>query len=517
MKKTLLTTLSLFLFSVAFCQTAHITHTKIENINFKNDTQKKLFTQEVMTYDQALTEALAAGDISSKVEQERLIRSLEKFAINVIRPMYRTRKHTKSLIKIQQKINAKYFKVYSDAALINDALFTGEFNCVTNAIINAYILEKAGVTFTIEGDGTCYYLKPTSGNPEPIFGVDGLEQTPIAGNKTFYNDYTEMMLGLQVITNEEYLTSTPRSIYEEYNDEPEYMDAKALLAIYHILIADYKTTLKEYEEAYNHSKMANFLYPSYSTQTFTLLYGAAAIDNQESYTLAGLDMLSELHNFNNRYIPHHVFVSQGIRMYNELDKETFRTAYSQLINLQLQDSTIREIDWYVADHTALYFYNNALLDSAYIYAKVAYNNSPQDLENQNLFYNRFIGTYTRKSISNLENEALLLFSAYPEFMSNPYFRTLRQNLILIEASNKIDKNNYSEAESLIERFEKLEKEDNGDLKPEAVNIVKSYGRLAIFYFSTNNEKKALKMLEKALSIYPENRDLLRKQSMIQSY
>ena len=102
-------------------------------------------------------------------------------------------------------------------------------------------------------------------------------------------------------------------------------------------------------------------------------------------------------------------------------------------------------------------------------------------------------------------------------MSNPYFRTLRQNLVLVEASDKIDRNKYSEAESLLKRFEKLEKEDNGNLKPEAVNIIKTYGRLAIFYFSTNNEAKALEMIEKALSIYPEDRDLLRKKSMIQSY
>lgn len=515
MKRTFLITISLAIFSCAFSQTANITHTKLENITFENATQKELFSKKTLTYEEALKSALASGGISSTIEQDRLISALKKFAAEEIKPMYKAKKQAKSLAKIQQKINAKYFKVYRDAALISDALFAGEFNCVTNAMINAYLLEKVGIDFTIEGDGTCYYLNPGKGSPS--FGVEGLEQKPIEENKAFYNDFAEMLLGLKVLTNEKFLTTTPRDLYEEYNDEPEYLDAKALLGIHHILLADQKAKSEEYEEAYNHTKMANFLYPSYSTQTFILSYGGVAVDNQEKYTLEGLSILSELHHFNDRYIPHEVFVNQAIKLHQNLDKKTFRIAYTKLLNLNIQDSTLRNINWYIADQTSLDFYNRALIDSAYIYAKEAYDNSPHNLENQNLFYNRFITTYTRKPISTLEEEAQQLFTAYSEFMSNPYFRTLRQNLVLVEASEKIDRNKYSEAESLLQRFEKLETEDNGDLKPEAVNIIKTYGRLAVFYFSTNNEAKALEMIEKGLSIYPEDRDLLRKKSMIQSY
>jgi hypothetical protein len=432
--------------------------------------------------------------------------------------MYKAKKQAKSLLKIQQKINTKYFKAYRDDALISDALFAGEFNCITNALINAYLLEKAEVSFVIEGDGTCYYLKPISDNNHLTFGIEGLEQTPIKGNKTFYSNFAEMLLGLKVVSNEEYLTSTPEDIYKEYNDEPKYLDAKALLAVHHILVADQKAIAEQYNEAYNQTKIANMLYPSYSTQTFLLSYGGMAIDKQERYTLQGVHMLSELHRFNNRYIPHNVFVNQGVEMYDELDKSTFKQAYNVLLDLNLHDSTVGQIDWYIADQTSLGFYNRAFLDSAYMYAKIAYDNSPKNLENQNLFYNRFITTFTRKSMSILENEAKTLFSDYPEFMGNPYFRTLRQNLVLIEASNKIDRNKYSEAEALLDKFEKMESsEDNGDLKPEAVNIVKTYGRLAIFYYSTNNETQALNMIEKGLSIYPEDQDLLRKKSMIQPY
>ncbi len=515
MKRTFLITISLVIFYCTFSQTANITHTKLDQITFENTAQKELFSKQTLTYEEALKAALASGGISSQIEQNRLISALEKFANQEIKPLYKAKKQAKSLVKIQQKINANYFKAYSDAALMSDALFAGEFNCVTNAMINAYLLEKAGVDFTIEGDGNCFFLKSGQGNP--TFGVEGIDQEPIEGNKTFYNNFAEMILGLKILTNEKFLTSTPQELYEEYNDEPEYLDAKALLAVHHILLADQKIKSEEYKEAYNHTKIANFLYPAYSTQSYTLYYGGVAVDNQAKYTLEGLEILSELHHFNDRYISHEAFVNQAIKLYEDLDKKTFRIAYTTLLNLNIQDSTLRNINWYIADQTSLDFYNRALLDSAYMYAKEAYDNSPHDLENQNLFYNRFIATYTRKSISSLEDEAQRLFTGYPEFMSNPYFRTLRQNLVLVEASDKIDRNKYSEAESLLKRFEKLEKEDNGDLKPEAVNIIKTYGRLAIFYFSTNNEAKALEMIEKALSIYPDDRDLLRKKSMIQSY
>jgi hypothetical protein len=67
-KKNTLLAISLCLFSNAFSQTATINHAKAEHISFRSDTQKKLYTQQTLSYEEALKAALASGNITSKIE-----------------------------------------------------------------------------------------------------------------------------------------------------------------------------------------------------------------------------------------------------------------------------------------------------------------------------------------------------------------------------------------------------------------------------------------------------------------
>jgi hypothetical protein len=70
------------------------------------------------------------------------------------------------------------------------------------------------------------------------------------------------------------------------------------------------------------------------------------------------------------------------------------------------------------------------------------------------------------------------------------------------------------AEQYINQFEKAFQGITGDLMPMSENLVRSYGRLAVFHYSTDNESKALDLINRALEIDPTNTNLLGKKRMI---
>lgn len=496
-------------------QVAKISHPTIDDVSIKSETLKKYITSSDFKYADIIHASLLIGDFASEAESKLMVSSLDKFIEKEIRPTYNPKKAKKSLAKVKQKINAKYFKAYLPGTILQDALATGEFTCISHATINAYILAKLDIPFVVEADGNCFFVTANLDEDIP-FGIEGLEMEQIEGNTSFYNDFAEMISGLGVITDEQLLTSTSTEIFEKYYDEPKYMSAKNMLAMHSVLAANLAISTGDFDDGYNLFKLSDILYPTYSTLVMVINSGSLALDDQDFSTDLGTTIISEIYRYNDMYFNHDYLVASAISMHKEMKPKEFNRQFDKLGSMNLPDSTIHRIEWYLNDVKSWDFFNRALLDSAYHYARIAYQKSPRELEQQRLYFNRFIGVYGKKEIETVSIEAQSLFAEFPELQSNPYFYTLKKNLTLVDAAAQIDQNEYAQALKILKVYENMNTVETGDLQPEESNIIRSYGRLAIFYFSTNDENKALELINKALEEYPESRDLLYKKRMIES-
>lgn len=516
----------LFIFSLIFSSAVFaqnkpdfIRPVLLSDIELRTAQAKTLIQKDKLTGEEAIQLSLLL-ELEDEVEMQSVFRSLRAFVDKEIICLYKPNKHTKSIEKISEKLEQKYFKTYQEEATVKSSILFGEFNISTGAMIQAYVFDRLGIEYLIKGNGIAYYLQIQNKHDNTFYSVPGAptydDNLPIE----FYEEYADHLLNIGVISEVEILTMSSKDIYKKMGDDPENIPLTLPVGVNITTSAAAATYQEDYEEAYNLAKISHYICDLYGTSTFVFSYSANLLLNLGEHKSARrIEIMEELLRYNNRFFEHEYVINNLAVIYKNTTKEnntleTFKTHLPQIENLHMLDSTRLAFEWHYKERYCTYYLLRGQLDSSYKYALIAYDLSPQDLLNQKLFYGRFADGIRNYSFSEAEDEYNTLMKKYPELKDNPYFLSIFHNILLYRADEFVTFHKYDKAESLIQEFEESFAKQTSDIKPAEEFVQEAYGRLAIYYFSTNNSKRALSLINKGLELYPDNRKLQYKKLQI---
>lgn len=505
--------------SPSYGQSIQFEDVNLADLLFSTDKEKDQITQELFSYHDAFLYALSLGESISPTEPKSILAGLDKFMNDELKPHINHRKEERTIKTINEKVNEKYLKVFKETALMSDVLVYGEYNCVTQATLFAYIFKTLEIPFELKIGSRCTFVMPYPDKLNVEMAPEGYSSVT-ANSTAEERDYIALLRNGKYITDDEYLKSNITELYQKYRtDKNNKVAAKELLALNYLLLASSQALSFDYSAAYNSSKIASFLFPGKNVQTLVLIYGSSFVNNQKYTDEKGILALNELARYNPNLISHEDLISESYRLYtNQVeinkDMETYDVLLNQFVKIPMADSTERMILAISYDYKASTEYQLGNLTKGYAIAKKSFEYSTKNLEFQMLFFNRFIATYEDSDYETTSTELSELFDHFPILKSNSYFGMVQQNLALMQAAIHLDNRKYNDALDAMQAFEVLYSRKKDELKPEEGNIISSYGKFAVLYFSKGQKQDALKMVNRALEIWPSSTTLQQTKRMI---
>jgi hypothetical protein len=516
-KSNLLLILSFYSLGVS-AQLDGINNVDFDDLEFINQQESIYIKSDSITYEDVLICALKGSKYITHTEQANLLKKVNNFIDQDLSFVKKSKNLKKSCNKINLKLREEFFKVPKEGGYFSDLINYGEYNTVVAVMLYSYVYEKLNIPFNWLADDNSLYIKPYPNKLELVFSMlpdftyEG--SLSIEDKKLFVSSLQDIM----VIPDDEYLNYTVEELYEKYEDDNKTYTAKDLLAINYLLLSYYYQNLEDYYLAYQAIKKGFYLRPKNWYRPFVYQFGYGYLEEDEMKSKTSLEILSELKHYNNhildveRVLP---FLSSFYENHHNSDKEFYYTQMDKFLKAwPNEDTSKRLLQSYTLMDKSKDLYLEGKIHDSYVAVKKAYELGNKTDEDKMRLYNSFINAANLKSLGEATSDLQNLFTKYPDLVENQHFLVAKCNLLLITASEFISRNQYELAEQYINQFEKAFQGITGDLMPMSENLVRSYGRLAVFHYSTDNESKALDLINRALEIDPTNTNLLGKKRMI---
>jgi len=518
--KISLAMLFLFVCTQVLGQSGAESLTTYDQLSFLSSKEKEMFNNyKSLNYSDILHLTLVIDGEDSPELSVALLKKVESF-IDQNQAVKQIKNPKKQINKLSLALKNQLFKVYTPITRVFDNLSSGEYNSLTYSIITASILEQLDIPFEVIGNNaTIYIVTYPQTDKQILSSTIGESFIADVDNLEYQNRFIEALRDHKIIHDDEFLKSTKTELFKKYYIDFNTYDRYKLLSSYYLIQALLKTSFSEFDLAYELGKKGAFLIPTPDNKILRNSLGYDYLNNQNYKDLNAAYAFCEIYKYNPALISLEEISQVGYEIANTyLEESDELEHFSNLFDVLLanigSDSAKKEIQQVYYFSLATRAESLGELDSLYYYAYKLYNISSKSLYEQNQLFTSWQILVQSKSIDEVEASFYDLLTDYPELISNPYFQQVDQNLILVKAKNAIDEHRYAQALDFLAYFEQKFSKKTGQLLPSEEYIVLTFGRLAIYYFSVNNNKKALEIIERGLAIYPNNYDLMRKKKMI---
>ncbi len=485
--------------------------------NFFNS-EKELFERaESLSYEEILRLCLIVENQGGKEDVSRTMAYFNAF-IKKNSKIAKINNQDKKIKKLIDVFQTQFVKDISATINVEDAILLGSYNGYTNALLLSVILEAYNIPFEIKASSETFYVYPY---PESSnLCINYFSEFPFElneNNELYREQYIDRLRAFEYILDEEYLSHTEAELFKKYHDfDGGEIDKLRLLANFYAFRSIQLFNNEEYQSGYDEIKKACKLSPLSHNLTLRNEIAYNYLDVFEYKKVEDVHFFIEVANYNPRYIEKVMISHQAIQMFEkfaERNHADFEECCSIMIKNLPTDSLKDHARLILYDQKAINFKHLAFPDSCYFYREKAYALSERTPEYQIDLYNDWIQSLTG-DIAGTELEYIALLEKYPELNDNPYFQMVSMNILLVKAGRYVSLNQYATAEKLITQFEREFENYKGGLLPLQENVVNSYGRLAVYYYSTNRTSTAKEVVDKALIYAPDNYDLLRRKAMI---
>jgi hypothetical protein len=430
----------------------------------------------------------------------------------------KSKNKSKQINKIMGILKDQFFKYEVDDASILSQIRDQEYSCLSGAITIAYYLEELNIPYQINLSEACTYL---FAYPEGVNVPMSVSETPYERfeiNADYQKLVVDELLEYHYITNIEYYGKPKEELFAmaklTFENEPLTVYA-ANVYLHNLTVnsGDDGVTFDHYEIAKKYAYFSN----SIVGRNYAISVGFDAIGNQEYDSLPVIDYMEELFYLDENFAVLEDLRYEAQRIFDNHYDENDYDHFDRIIHAfaELSDSSFkREILSRAYDTYAAAWYRKGELDSCFKYRDMSFNLSNRESIDCNAWVSTFLAVYDELGLFEFEELYNHYSKRYPELNEYPHFQLLNQKIVLLKISNLIDTYRYNTAYLMLSDYEDLHEKQYGSLKVGEYYINRTFGRLAIFYFSDNNNKKALEIINRGLAVYPESSDLLRKKAMI---
>jgi tetratricopeptide (TPR) repeat protein len=430
-----------------------------------------------------------------------------------------SRKNDKKVKAIYDDVHAAFFRKYELENHFEDIFINGYYNCVSATAMYAMVFENLKIPYVIKEKPTHVYLIAYPAQERIILETT----TPVGGsmaiNPQFKQSYVKILRDQKLISASEYSAANVNALFDKfYFGDDKDISLTELIGIQYSNQGIYLSQNKKYAEALMEFKKSYMFYPSDRVANmmlgtaYELFHERQSKDSLHAATLGFMARFQKYGITNEMIKGEYSNVVQDL-LFNRSQADKLK-AYHRVLMIAVQNDELKgDLDFFYNYENGRMLYNQARYKEALPYFEACVNVQPGNQEGIRILI-ACIAAYS-KTKTNSEIIALLenLSSRHSTLFDNNVYNEMLGASYLIEMRNMFASGNAADGEKYKTQFESFYQK-HSDAGFNHYLIGDAYSAAAVLYFKKGNSAKAKAILNKGLTISPNNYELTTRKKMI---
>lgn len=487
---------------------------EIDDLNFHSDFERTCFTNESPDYFNLLLAVNPAVDVQLADEYKSRYQSLfNRISIS----KYLKKPNDKKIQKLYQDVHDVLFEKYEMKNTFDQVFSSGIYNCVSGTALYALLFNELNIPYSIIEKPTHVYLMAYPNQEEILVETTDPSGAFLSFNEKFRVAAVEQLKASKLVSEEDVRSKSVDAIFQEFYSSDQSIDIRQLVGLQYLNDALYNMDAGRLNYAYEQLEKAYFLYPKENLGMMLIIMNIQLLEENQYESPIAMDYLGNLSRLKQFGLTNDHIIGEFDRMTDKYlrekgDTATYTHFYNHLNNQLKDDSLQNELAYWYHLQYGYFNYKKRQFEHASPHLIKAYTLKPQNQEINDLLVSNIgnsleFESNTFKVISRLENT----LEALPDLNDHLAFKSMLVNAYLIGFGQSFDFANESKGLYYKKLFEE-NYESALNIHPH--NIGRSYSLCAVYYFKKGYKTKALQLIEKGLSLAPDNYELLMRRRMI---
>ncbi len=447
------------------------------------------------------------GDIASKEKK------LLEFISDYKTAAFTDSKNEKKAKVLFKDTHQQYFKKYQLEALFKQIFTDGVYNCATASAVFAIIFEELNLEYEIRllPDHVYLILFPKTEaikieTTNPMRGYLNIDEKA-------KREYVKFLRDNKLVSEEEFNTKSAVELFDEYYFKDIVINIRQLIGVQYYNFALGLFNQQKWEESFREFEKAKVFFDD--ARVDFLLYASLSnyLSTRNKVDEGDLMYLVKLTNYNliessvkNFTAYYGLFLQQHLF---EKGEENHVTSTFNFIVQHLNDSVvISETSFTHYYETGRYYINKGNFEKSNTYFEQALDLKPKSVDAQSAFIETLVYCLDNMPFEESVKKIEELAEKYPDLKTNLKFAGLVGNAYLFNAIQLFNNKKVSEGLMKIEAFEQHFSAYDG-LAVNSDIIGEAYTTAAVGFFAKGQYSKAKEMINRGLTIAPNNYELNR--------
>ena len=489
---------------------------KSKLIFFKTEFEKEAFTdpQHQKPIDLLLAISNSGADKIQWVTSE--IEELHTFLLS---KKFQSKTEEKQVKMLFDAAHELFFTKYKEVANFDEIFESKTYNCVSATALYCLLLEKLGIPYAIKETPTHVYSIAYPNAKNIVIESTAPQSGYYSPGSADIQKAVSSLVDMKYYTREEVQTKGVSQVYREFFYGNDQITLTQLAGLQYYNEAVSLMTEEKFKDALSTALKSQKLYASDRIEFLILILLANVLSQSDYNELQDIDYLIAFANLPNTDETDISPIFRGIvseRLFAESKTELVDSIYDALTTHVTDSLILREISENYYEGLAKYYGQKSNIKKSLEYAEKSYLLNPNNVDIQAIIAQFLIQDFSRRrgSTSSLQkmDESM---EKYPFLTEHSLFQSLYFYSNAYLAYSQFQADARSKGLQYIDKLEELQADQGDNLQMDESLYGMVYAEAGASYFRDRQYQKALNIIKKGLSIFPDHPELLARLEIVQ--
>ncbi|HEY0651996.1 MAG TPA: hypothetical protein VGD65_02670 [Chryseosolibacter sp.] len=429
------------------------------------------------------------------------------------------KKNDKKVKLIYDDVHAAFLRKYELENRFEDIFKNGFYNCVSASALYAMVFDQLKIPYVIKEKPTHVYLIAYPAAERIIVETTTPAGGSLAINQQFKQSYVKILRDQKVISANEYSAGNVNALFDKfYFGDDKNITLTELVGIQYSNEGIYHSQNKNHAEALTQFQKSYLFYPSERVANMLLASAHELFRDRESKDSVHAATLGLMSRFGKYGITSDMIKGEYANviqdlLFNRSQAEKLRI-YHRILMSSVSSKGLRDdLDFFFNYENGRLLYNQARYKDALPFFEKCLELQPGNQDGTRIL----IACVAESSKNKVNSEIIRLLEEYsakhPILLENNIYNEMLGAAYLIEMRNMFSTGNPAQGEKFKGLFEAFQVK-HSEVAFNHYLIGDAYSAAAVYYFKKGNTPKARTILNKGLSISPNNYELTTRKNMI---
>jgi tetratricopeptide (TPR) repeat protein len=430
-----------------------------------------------------------------------------------------SKKNDKKIKSVYDNVHAAFLRKYELENRFEDIFTNGFYNCVSASALYAMIFDALKIPYVIKEKPTHVYLIAYPAQERIIVETTTPAGGALAINQQFKQSYVKILRDQKIISANEYTAGNVNALFDKfYFGDDKNITLTELIGIQYSNEGIFYSQKKDYVEALAQFEKSYLFYPTDRVANMMLSTAHELFRERQAKDSTHAAALGLMARFTNYGITKDMVkgeysnVVQDL-LFNRSQADKLKTYHRVLISSIGNTELKSELNFFYNYENGRVLFNQARYKEALPFFETCLDLQPGNQEGTRIL----IASIGESSKHKTNPEIIKMLEEYSTkhaiLLENNIYNEMLSAAYLIEMRNMFSSGNAIQGEKYKSQFETFQLA-HSEAGFNHYLLGDAYSAAAVYYFKKGNSAKAKTILNKGLTISPNNYELTTRKKMI---